>query len=730
MSQITPELVAEHGLTTDEYQLILDAIGREPSLTELGIFSVMWSEHCSYKSSRHHFKHFPTRGSRVMQGPGENAGIVDIGDGLAVVFKMESHNHPSFIEPFQGAATGVGGILRDIFTMGARPIAIMDSLRFGATEHPRTRYLVNGVVSGIAHYGNCMGIPTVGGELQFDTCYNGNILVNVFALGIARHEELFFGRASGLGNPVIYVGSRTGRDGIHGATMASEAFDEGAEARRPTVQVGDPFTEKLLLEACLEAMASGVVVGIQDMGAAGLTCATFEMAARGSSGMDVDLGLVPCRASNMSPYEILLSESQERMLLVVEKGREQPILEIFGKWDLEAVVIGTVTDTQRVRIDFGGARVVDLPVNPVTDGAPCYERPTAAPVAPAREKLKAAGDVTDCLLELLGRPEFADKSWVYEQYDYMVRTNTVVRPGADAAVLRLPGTNRALAMTCDCNPRYCALDPYVGAQRIIAEATRNLACVGAEPIGVTDCLNFGNPEVPQVMGQFVEAVKGIGDACRVFRIPVISGNVSFYNETDGVQIHPTPTIGMVGLIDALLPNIRAGFARAGDEVALLGYNRGSIDGSAYQLWCNGRVSGRLSPVDLDLERRVQTVCRQALHDGLLTAAHDCSDGGLALTLAEMAICSPDSALGCSVTAETTGLSLTEWLFGEDEGRIVVTFADEDREAISRIAEQYHVPITVLGRVIPGRLIIAPRIDLPLEALVTRWKDGLRGWMNA
>ncbi|MCA9523574.1 MAG: phosphoribosylformylglycinamidine synthase subunit PurL [Myxococcales bacterium] len=723
---ITPALIEDHGLTPDEYQQILAAIGEEPTLSELGIFSVMWSEHCSYKSSRAYFKHFPTKGPRVLQGPGENAGIIDIGEGLCVVFKMESHNHPSFIEPFQGAATGVGGIMRDIFTMGARPIASLNSLHFGAPEHPRTKYLVNGVVRGIAHYGNCMGVPMVGGEVHFDACYNGNILVNAFCLGIARHDEIFKGKATGLGNPVIYVGSKTGRDGIHGATMASEAFDDAAQERRPTVQVGDPFTEKLLLEACLEVMRTGAVVGIQDMGAAGLTCSTFEMASRGGTGMEIELGRVPTRAAKMSAYEILLSESQERMLLVAAKGREDEVLAVFQKWDLDAVVIGHVTDGERVRIRHHGETVVDLPVHPVCDGAPIYERPQGQMQPPTlpNPHPEPIHDANRALLEFFGTPIFGDRSVVYEQYDHMVQTNTVVRPGADAAVLRIPGSTRGLALTTDVNARFCRLDPYKGAVLAVAEAARNLACVGAEPLGVTDCLNFGNPQNPGVMGQFVQAVKGIGDACRFFRIPVVSGNVSFYNETEGTQIYPTPTIAMVGLVDEPRADVSGAFVRAGDRIAILGSSRGGLPGSLYQLWRHGGISGGLPAVDLEAERRVQMVVRQAIGDRWVTAAHDLSDGGMAVALLEMAVRS--AQLGCSILSQPEGLTWEEWLFGEDHGRVLITYHGENEERLFELAEQFRVPFEAIGRVDEGRVMIpAVRVDLEWSAIHEVWRAGLR-----
>src|SRR5687768_14536856 len=607
--QITPELIRSHGITNDEYARIEQILGRAPNYTELGIFSVMWSEHCSYKSSRVHLRKFPTSGPRVVQGPGENAGVIDIGDGWVAAFKMESHNHPSYIEPYQGAATGVGGILRDIFTMGARPIACLDSLRFGELDAPRMRYLVDGVVRGISGYGNCMGIPTVGGETSFHRSYNGNILVNAFALGVTKKEKIFKGTASGVGNPVIYVGSKTGRDGIHGATMASAEFDEASEEKRPTVQVGDPFTEKLLLEACLEIMDSDAIVGIQDMGAAGLTSSSFEMAGRAGTGVRMNLDRVPVRESGMTPYEIMLSESQERMLIVAKAGREQEVVRTCEKWDLNAAVVGEVTDDGFVRLMWNGEEVAAIPVDPISTEAPVYERPIAKPeyadrIAPvlAREA-QTDNDQTDVLLRLLASANLASKHWIFEQYDTTVRTNTIAGPEKrDAAVVRVKETGRALAMTSDVNPVYCWLDPYEGGKQAVAEAARNIAVSGARPVASTDCLNFGSPERPEIMWQFSECTRGISDACRALDTPVVSGNVSFYNETEGRAVYPTPTVGMVGIMESDRDGCGLAFPAANLDVILLGETRDELGGSEWQQMFAADALAAPPRVDLHRER--------------------------------------------------------------------------------------------------------------------------------
>jgi phosphoribosylformylglycinamidine synthase len=726
---VTPEVVAAHGLTPEEYQKIVEALGRNPTYTELGVFSVMWSEHCSYKSSRHHLKNLPTEGPHVLQGPGENAGVVDIGGGLAVAFKMESHNHPSFIEPYQGAATGVGGILRDIFTMGARPVASLNSLRFGAIDHPRTRYLLSGVVAGIGGYGNCIGVPTVGGECYFDECYNANILVNAFTLGIASKKHIFTGVARGAGNPVIYVGSKTGRDGIHGATMASESFSEEKEQRRPTVQVGDPFTEKLLLEACLELMEKDCIVGIQDMGAAGLTSSSSEMAGRGGAGVEIDLSRVPLREKGMTPYEILLSESQERMLLVAKRGTEEEIKKIFDKWDLDAVVIGRVTDDQQFRALWQGQEVTRIPIRALTRDAPAYQRPMKRPADQNRlqqlelDEVPEPSDLAATFKQLLGSPNIASKEWIYRQYDHYVRTNTVVAPGADAAVIRIKGTEKGLALTVDGNSRYCYLDPYVGGVLAVAEAARNLACVGARPIGLTDCLNFGSPENPEVMWQFAEVIRGMRDACLGLDVPVVSGNVSFYNETDGVPIYPTPTIGMVGLLKKVRRTVTPWFKSSGDVVVLLGRTREELGGSEYLKWIHGATRGIPPWIDLRIERAVQHCCLDAIDEEILCSAHDIADGGLAIALAECAVGGPEKPLGVRIDAHAM-IRSDALLFSESQSRIIVSLKDENLGKLRDIAARHHVPLEVMGRVGGTRFIIQPLLQAPVEELRAVWATGL------
>ena len=726
---LTTALVASHGLTPEEYQKILKILGREPTYTELGVFSVMWSEHCSYKSSRHYLKLLPTEGPRVLQGPGENAGVVDIGAGLAVAFKMESHNHPSFIEPYQGAATGVGGILRDIFTMGARPIASLNSLRFGSIDHPRTPYLLSGVVAGIGGYGNCVGVPTVGGEVYFDECYNGNILVNAFTLGIMKKKRIFTGIAKGVGNPVVYVGSKTGRDGIHGATMASESFSEEKEQRRPTVQVGDPFTEKLLLEACLELMEKDCIVGIQDMGAAGLTSSSSEMAGRGGSGIELDLSRVPLRESGMTPYEILLSESQERMLLVARKVTEDEVKRIFDKWDLDAVVIGQVTEDHQFRAHFNGAEIVRVPITALTKEAPVYQRPAARPSNIDEfqqldlSAVQEPEDLAATLKLLLGSPNIALKEWVYRQYDHFVRSNTVIAPGADAAVIRVKGTQKGLALTVDGNSRYCFLDPYVGGVLTVAEAARNLACVGARPLGLTDCLNFGSPENPEVMWQFAEVIRGMRDACMALKVPVVSGNVSFYNETDSKPIYPTPTVGMVGLLAKLKRVVTPWFKFPGDIVVLLGRTREELGGSEYLKLIHGLVKGTPPWIDLKLEEAVQNCCLEAIDRGILRSAHDISDGGLAVSLAECCIGGPDRPLG--VRIETHEMIRGDaLLFSESPSRIVVSLEEKNLAQLQELAAELRVPMHVIGTVGGARFVIQPLLQLPVEELRSIWAHGL------
>ena len=740
---ITPEIISAHNLTQEEFQRIKNLLGREPTLDELGIFSVMWSEHCSYKSSRIHLKRLPTTGERVIVPPGENAGVVDLGDGWCAAFKIESHNHPSFIEPFQGAATGVGGILRDIFTMGARPVASMNSLRFGSLGHPkygrRNRSLLAGVVAGIAHYGNAFGVATVGGEVAFDDAYALNPLVNAFALGLVRHDQIFFGKATGVGNPVLYVGAKTGRDGIHGATMASAEFDEEALEKRPTVQVGDPFLEKLLLEACLEAMRSGAIAGIQDMGAAGLTSSSCEMAARAGTGIELDLSLVPQRETGMTAYEMLLSESQERMLIVAHAGRESEVVDIFRKWDLDAVVIGRVRDTKRMQVIHNGQMVADIPIEALTDEAPKYDRPKVSPLKEhvtlfAISEIRKGEDYTQSLLTLLSSGNIASKQWVFRQYDHMVRTNTAVLPGGDAAVVRIKETRRALAMTLDGNGRYCAANPREGAKLVVAEAARNVVCVGARPIAVTNCLNFASPEKPEVMWAFSEVVDGMAEACRAFETPVVSGNVSFYNETEGRGILPTPVIGMVGLIEDVRRVVQPGFKKENDVIALLGITADDHIMSEYAVSVLGTnpeefISSRAVPqLDLELERRVQAACLQAAEAGLLHSAHDCSDGGLAVAIAECCFSSLGrNAIGAEVELDGD-LPEETLLFAESPSRIVITFDPDDEESIQRIAETNSAPFAVIGRVGGDRLTIRAAGEVAVDASVAQlentWRSGL------
>ena len=741
MSAFDQATLERHGVTAEEYERIKTLMGREPNLTELGVFSVMWSEHCSYKSSRVHLRTLPTTGARVLQGPGENAGAVDIGDGLAAVFKIESHNHPSFIEPYQGAATGVGGIIRDIFTMGARPVALLNSLRFGPLDDAQNRRILAGVVAGIGGYGNSIGIPTVGGEVAFDELYSGNPLVNVFCLGIARHEDIIKGTASGEGNPVYYVGAKTGRDGIHGATMASAEFDEKSEEKRPAVQVGDPFTEKLLLEACLEVMKTGALVGIQDMGAAGLTCSTSEMGSRGGVGIEFDVRLVPQRETGMTPYEILLSESQERMLMVVKRGREREVEQVFEKWDLHAVRVGTVTTDNRLRVKDRGVVAADIPNRALTDEAPVYNRPTSRPgwLDDVQRldlgALKPSADPKTTLLTLLASPTIASKRWIYRQYDHMVRTNTIALPGQACGVVRVKGTSRALAMSVDGNGRYGFLDPRAGARLAVAESARNVACAGGLPIGGTNNLNFGNPEKPDVMWQFAEAVAGIGEACRALDIPITGGNVSLYNETDGKAILPTPVLGVVGVIDDADRVVTRHFKRAGDVVVLLGQTRPELGGSEYLHRLHGLLRGTPPALDLDAEKRLQRLLVALAADGVLQSAHDTAEGGIAVTLAEC--CFDTGALGASidlpaVTATADG-ARPQWgtdfaLFSESVTRVVLSVAPENKDVLLKAASVSGVPATVIGTTGTDRLTIrvgaAAAVDLGVADAERVWSTGL------
>jgi phosphoribosylformylglycinamidine synthase subunit PurL len=720
---ITPELIAQHGLTPEEYGRIVKLIGRAPSFTELGIFSAMWNEHCSYKSSKIHLRTLPTKAPWVIQGPGENAGVIDIGDGLAVVFKMESHNHPSYIEPYQGAATGVGGILRDVFTMGARPIACLNALSFGDPRHPKTRALVAGVVAGIGGYGNSFGVPTVGGEVRFDRRYDGNCLVNAMAVGLAETDKIFYSAASGVGMPIVYLGSKTGRDGIHGATMASAEFGADAEEKRPTVQVGDPFSEKLLLEACLEIMAKGCVIAIQDMGAAGLTCSAVEMGAKGDLGVTLDLDTVPCRETGMSAYEMMLSESQERMLMVLRPEKEKEAEAIFRKWGLDFAVVGKTTPTKRFVVRHGDATMADLPIKELGDEAPLYDRPhTERPKQPVIDTASVAQPmrVTDALEKLIGSPDLCSKRWVWEQYDHVILGNTVQRPGGDAAVVRINDGPKALALTADVTPRYCEADPFEGGKQAVAEAWRNLSAVGAKPLALTDNLNFGNPERPDIMGQFVGCVRGIGAAARALDFPVVSGNVSLYNETNGRAILPTPTIGGVGLIDEFTKSMTLAFKSEGEAILVIGDTRGWLGQSLYLRELCGREEGAPPPVDLTAERRHGDFIRTLIGDGLITAAHDVSDGGIFVALAEMAIA---SGIGAVLEAPSKIPAHAFW-FGEDQARYVVTARNV--EPIMERAKAAGVPVTSLGAT--GGALVSLSGERPLR--VADLKQRFEAWLPA
>lgn len=724
---ITAELIASHGLKPDEYDRILNLIGREPTFTELGIFSAMWNEHCSYKSSKKWLKTLPTKGPRVIQGPGENAGVVDIDDGDVVVFKMESHNHPSYIEPYQGAATGVGGILRDVFTMGARPIAVLDALRFGSPDHPRTRHLVSGVVAGVGGYGNSFGVPNVGGLTGFHSRYDGNILVNAMAVGIARADEIFYAKASGVGKAIVYLGSKTGRDGIHGATMASAAFDEGAEEKRPTVQVGDPFAEKLLLEACLEIMAAGHVDAIQDMGAAGLTCSAVEMGAKGDLGVELNLDAVPCREDGMSAYEMMLSESQERMLMVIKPGHEEPAEAIFKKWGLDFAVVGHTTDNLRFVVKHQGETMADLPIKELGDEAPEYDRPwieTPPKQRLAPESVAAPIANAQALLTLIGSPDLCSKRWVWEQYDTLILGNSVVTPGGDAGLIRIEDGPKGLAMTADVTPRYCEADPFEGGKQAVAEAWRNLTATGATPLAVTDNLNFGNPERPEVMGQLVGCIKGIGEACRALDFPVVSGNVSLYNETNGVSILPTPTIGGVGVLADVTKHATVAFKAEGEAILLIGETTGWLGQSAYLATVCGREEGAPPPVDLAVERRNGDVVRGLITAGRVSACHDLSDGGLAVALAEMAM-----AGGIGATIETLPAGPAHAvLFGEDQARYLVTVPAGSAEAVRAEIAAAGVPVLVLGRTGGDTFALPGETPLALAELKTAHETWLPAYM--
>jgi len=731
MSQITPDVVAAHGLSEEEYARVLHALGREPNLVELGIFSVMWSEHCSYKSSRIHLKKLPTEAPWVICGPGENAGVIDIGDGQAAIFKMESHNHPSYIEPYQGAATGVGGILRDVFTMGARPVANMNALRFGRPDHPKMKHLVQGVVAGIGGYGNCVGVPTVGGETNFHRAYDGNILVNAMTVGVADQDKIFYSAATGIGNPIVYVGSKTGRDGIHGATMASADFDEKSEEKRPTVQVGDPFTEKLLIEACLELMATDAIVAIQDMGAAGLTSSSVEMASKGGAGIRLNMNRVPCREEGMTPYEMMLSESQERMLMVLKPGKEAMAEAIFRKWELDFAVIGEVTEAQadggHMVLEFDGEVVCDIPLGPLADDAPLYDRPHVsldeykawAKVAPL-DQVPASSDLGADLLKLIGCPDLASRRWIYEQYDSQVGADTMQKSGGDAAVVRVHGTTKALAISTDCTPRYCYADPYEGGKQAVVETWRNICAVGARPLAITNCLNFANPQRPEIMAQIVEALRGMGDACRALDYPIVSGNVSLYNESKatggGSAILPTPAIGGVGLMEDHSVMATVPFKAAGEAIFVIGQSNGHLGQSLWLRELHGREDGAPPPVDLAAERRHGEFVRQLIAEGKVSAVHDVSDGGLLVALAEMAMA---SGIGC--TLEDIGDHFTA--FGEDQGRYVVTSAVADQ------IQAAGIPMTRIGTT-GGDSLRGPGFTVSIAALKAEHERFFKAWMEA
>ena len=735
-SKITPQMVAEHGFRGDEYKRLLEILGREPSICELGIFSVMWSEHCSYKSSRLWLKTLPTSGPQVIQGPGENAGVVDIGDGDCVVFKMESHNHPSYIEPFQGAATGVGGIMRDVFTMGARPVANMNALRFGAPDHPKTRHLVNGVVAGIAHYGNCTGVPTIGGETNFDAGYNNNILVNAMCVGLARTDKIFYSAAKGVGLPVVYVGSKTGRDGIHGATMASAEFDDKSDEKRPTVQVGDPFTEKLLIEACLELMATDCIIAIQDMGAAGLTSSTSEMADKGGVGIELNLDLVPQRETGMTAYEMMLSESQERMLMMLKPGREAEAQAIIQKWELDFAVIGITTDTGRMVIKHNGVIEADLPVDKLANSAPMYERPWVEPKKQSEilpEWVPAPNSLLGTLKDMMATHHLASRRWIWEQYDHMVMGDTIGRPGGDAGVVRVHGTKKAIAIACDCTPRYVSADPELGTKQAVVETWRNLTAVGADPLAITDNMNFANPERPEIMGQFVASCRGMAQACKALDYPVVSGNVSLYNETNGVGIPPTPAIGGVGLIPDWTKTATIALKNDGNMLVVIGAERGHLGQSIYQNHVGGKFEGTPPPVSLEDEIKAGRLVRALIRSGIAQSVHDCSDGGLLVAIAEMALA---GGIGAELYPYEGKLPPHAIWFGEDQGRYVVEVTPQKAEEVLERARLLELPSRVAGRTVgtdaSGGSSLSLKGDkpLPLSELRTAHEGWMKGLMGA
>ncbi|MBI5233204.1 MAG: phosphoribosylformylglycinamidine synthase subunit PurL [Deltaproteobacteria bacterium] len=733
-TSINESVIEGHGLTLEEYKRIEKTLDRAPNMVELGIFAAMWSEHCSYKSSRVHLRRFPTKGPNVLQGPGENAGIIDIGDGLAVAFKIESHNHPSFIEPYQGAATGVGGILRDIFTMGARPVALLNSLRFGAPSNPKTKYLLEGVVSGIAGYGNCVGVPTVGGEVYFHESYDSNCLVNAMAVGILKKDRIFRGQASGRGNPVIYAGSRTGRDGIHGAVMASDVFGQGGEDKRPTVQVGDPFTEKLLLEACIEAFKKDCIIGIQDMGAAGLTSSSVEMASRGGSGIEIDISMVPRREGDMNGYEVMLSESQERMLIVVKEGSEEELMSIFRKWGLEAAVIGRVTADGKLRVLDNGRIEAEIPVGALTDSAPLYERPIKRPdwqdeaTRLDMKDIALPQDYAGALIKLLSSLNIASKEWIYRQYDHMVRTDTVVCPGSDAAVVRIKGTKKALAMTVDCNSRYVYLDPFIGGMIAVAESARNLIASGARPIALTDCLNFGSPERPEIMWQFSEAICGMSKAAEKLGVPVISGNVSLYNETSGSAIYPTPTVGMVGLINDIKFNTTQWFKDEGDIIVLLGRTYEELGASEYLKVIYGMDKGMPPRIDLDVEKALHEACLSAINAGIIKSSHDVSEGGLASAIAECCM-SGNVLKGAELTFDFGGMRPDAFLFGESQSRVILSLDEDNIGRLEDICASNDLPLCIIGRVGADMFRINDLMSISVERLKEVWSGTLENYVR-
>ena len=719
MQEVNQELAIKHGLTADEYNKIVELMGRNPNLVELGIFSAMWNEHCSYKSSRIWLQTLPTKNKYVIQGPGENAGVIDFGDGDVVIFKIESHNHPSYIEPYQGAATGVGGILRDVFTMGARPVANLNSIRFGSPNHEKTKYLLNGVVSGIGGYGNCIGVPTVGGETEFDECYNGNILVNAMNIGVAKKNKVFYSIASGVGNPVVYVGSKTGRDGIHGATMASAEFDEDSESKKPTVQVGDPFTEKLLLEACLELMQKKSIVSIQDMGAAGLTSSSIEMASKGDLGIKINLNLIPCRENNMTPYEIMLSESQERMLMVLKKGKEKEARKIFEKWGLDFAIIGQLTNSKKLELEFNKKNVCSIPIHSLGDNAPKYKRdfitysyPKAINHDSDIEKL----DIKDSLIKILSHHNYSNKSWVWEQYDHMVMTDTIQKPGGDSAVVRYHGKNKGIAATVDCVPRYCKAHPKSGAMQAVCETWRNLISVGAQPIAITNCLNFGNPEKKEIMGQFVDSINGMKEACETLNYPVISGNVSLYNETNGVAIYPTPTIGGVGLLKNINNMMTFNFKNTESIIAVIGETSGHLSQSALIYDVIGDKEGPPPQINLKEEKKNGLFVSDLIKGKLVNAVHDISHGGIIVTLAEMCMA---SNIGAKIKVSGSNSDKIKYLFSEDQARYLIEISKKNLEKIKKTASTKNIKINIIGNTQSEILEVENDLKISVKELKTK-----------